>query len=113
MAGFRKVTFRDHLITVVAVVVMVALLVLGISFASRLGAVAVLPIPVLLLFLLVGWHAWEYGYCCGHCGAEFEISAFTDFISPHLLKTKYLRCPQCGKRNWAEARVKVHAHDES
>jgi DNA-directed RNA polymerase subunit RPC12/RpoP len=109
MAGFRKVNLRDRLITAVVIVVAVALIVIGIRSMARFGAVAVLPIPVLVLFLLVRWHAQQFGYCCGQCGAEFKISTFKDFISPHALTLKYLRCPQCGKRSWAQGRAKVHA----
>jgi DNA-directed RNA polymerase subunit RPC12/RpoP len=113
MSGFRKVNVRDRWINAVVIVLAVALIVIGIRSMARFGAVAVLPIPVLVLFLLVRWHARHYGYCCGHCGAEFEISTFTDFISPHILEAKYLRCPQCGKRSWAQTRAKVHAHAQS
>ena len=107
MSGFRKVNVRDRLITAVVVVVAVALIVIGIRSTARFGAVAVLPIPVLVLYLLVRWHAQQFGYCCGECGTEFEISTFQDFISPHALTVKYLRCPQCGKRSWAQVRAKV------
>jgi len=103
----RKVIGRDRVINAVVLVAAVLCIVLWVRFAGRFGALAALSIPAAILFLLVRWHASHYGYCCGHCGAEFEISAFTDFISPHTVQSKYLRCPQCGKRSWAEARAKV------
>lgn len=57
------------------------------------------------LWLLVGWHARTYAYRCRNCGHEFEISPWTDLISPHGLGKeggwKYLRCPKCGQRTRA------------
>jgi DNA-directed RNA polymerase subunit RPC12/RpoP len=60
------------------------------------GAVAVLA-------MLVRWHAAKTGYRCPGCGREFMISAWADLPSPHMLTTKYVKCPECGQRAWIEA----------
>jgi len=59
------------------------------------------------LFLLVRWHANITAYRCPKCGCEFEISFFTDFISPHFPNKKYLKCPRCGEKSWAEILMKA------
>jgi DNA-directed RNA polymerase subunit RPC12/RpoP len=60
----------------------------------------------LILVLLVKWHAATTGYQCPGCGHEFMISTLADFLSPHILTTKYVKCPQCGRRAWMEALVR-------
>jgi DNA-directed RNA polymerase subunit RPC12/RpoP len=58
------------------------------------------------LLWLVRWHSHSTGYRCSECGAEFEISALVDFISPQVPDKKYLKCPQCGKRAWDQVLMK-------
>lgn len=59
------------------------------------------------LFLLVRWHANVTAYRCLDCAEEFEISIFKDFISPHFPNKKYLKCPRCGEKGWAEVLMKT------
>ncbi|MGB9938882.1 hypothetical protein [Methanosarcina sp.] len=54
------------------------------------------------LALLVAWHAKNFAYLCPGCGEVFEISTLEDFLSPNGVNKKYLRCPRCGKRAWAD-----------
>lgn len=54
------------------------------------------------LALLVAWHARNFAYLCPGCGEVFEISTLENFISPNGVNKKYLRCPRCGKRAWAD-----------
>lgn len=54
------------------------------------------------LFLLVRWHANNTAYRCPACTWEYQISFLTDFISPQYPNKKYLECPRCGKKAWAE-----------
>jgi len=57
------------------------------------------------VFFLVLWHSKTYAYRCGHCGHEFEISLWADFISPQGINAeggwKYLKCPECRHRTRA------------
>lgn len=88
-------------------VVIVASAIILIPVAWPVGFVAWLTAFVSgSLFLLVRWHAHNTAYRCPVCGHEFEISVFTDFISPQVLDGKYLRCPQCRKRNRATVLMK-------
>lgn len=57
------------------------------------------------LYLMVRWHARSTGYRCRNCGNEFEISTFTDLVSPHGTGDggwTYLKCPRCEKRTRAK-----------
>jgi DNA-directed RNA polymerase subunit RPC12/RpoP len=60
-------------------------------------------IPILILIgllvvlpILVIWHARTHSYICKNCGFIFSISILKDFISPH----RYLKCPKCNKWAW-------------
>ncbi|MBA3972956.1 MAG: hypothetical protein C0504_01910 [Candidatus Solibacter sp.] len=55
--------------------------------------------------LLIRWHAATFGYRCPHCGREFRISAWADLFSPNNVTAKYVKCPECGRRDWMEALV--------
>ncbi|WP_011305839.1 hypothetical protein [Methanosarcina barkeri] len=55
-----------------------------------------------VLALLVLWHAKNFAYLCPGCGEVFKVSTLEDFISPNGENKKYLRCPRCGKRAWAD-----------
>ncbi|MFY9201139.1 MAG: hypothetical protein ACOX7X_06645 [Methanosarcina flavescens] len=52
--------------------------------------------------LLVTWHAKNSAYLCPRCGDVFEVSTFEDLLSPNGGNKKYVKCPQCGKRAWAD-----------
>ena len=54
------------------------------------------------LALLVAWHARNFAYLCPGCGEVFEVTALEDFLGPNGGNKKYLKCPKCGKRAWAD-----------
>jgi DNA-directed RNA polymerase subunit RPC12/RpoP len=109
--SYREVTKRNwwkvgaYTLLTVAIIVVTAVILIPIAWP--VGLVAWLAIIVSgSLFLLVRWHAGNTAYRCPACKHEFEISVFTDFVSPHVPDKKYLQCPQCGKRNWATVLMK-------
>lgn len=52
--------------------------------------------------LLVIWHTKNFAYRCPKCGEVFEVSALENFFGPNGINKKYLKCPVCGKRRWAD-----------
>lgn len=55
------------------------------------------------LYLLVRWHAKNTFYICSKCNHTFAISTLKNFLSPHMIDKKLLRCPKCGESSWFEA----------
>lgn len=51
---------------------------------------------------LVIWHTKNFAYLCPKCGKVFEISILENFLSPNGINRKYLKCPRCRRRSWAE-----------
>lgn len=39
-------------------------------------------------------------YKCKHCGHEQVIRTGTYFNAPHIGRTRYMTCPECGKKSW-------------
>ncbi len=55
------------------------------------------------LFLLVRWNSKNTAYVCPKCNEQFSISTLTDFLSPHMVTMKLLKCPGCGALSWCIA----------
>lgn len=49
-------------------------------------------------------------YKCAHCGHEQHVSTGTYFNSLHIGRTRYMKCPECGKKTWQK---KVLTKDDS
>ncbi len=111
---FREARWQDYLQVLQWLVVYLAVVILSAVFLTPqippLGFIATLLIFGVGLVLLVRWHARYTGYRCTQCEHEFEISTFTDLVSPQGTgpggSWKYLRCPKCGKRSRARVLVK-------
>ena len=39
-------------------------------------------------------------YECRHCGNKYVPSAKSMWLSMHMGRTRYMKCPKCGKRSW-------------
>ncbi len=112
MSRYTKVSKADWMKTAVYLSVYVAVLILG----TTLLVPTKWPLGFLIwifavggggLFLLVTWHARNSAYKCPSCQHEFEISDARDFISPNWTSRKYLKCPGCRERVWAELMKKT------
>ena len=43
----------------------------------------------------------EAGYCeCPHCGHRYVPEGVPFWFAMHMGRTRYLKCPECGKRGW-------------
>jgi hypothetical protein len=61
-----------------------------------------LLIVVAALAMLVERHAKNFAYLCPRCNKVFEISALEDLLGPNGVNKKYLKCPICRRKAWAE-----------
>ena len=66
---------------------------------------AVLIVSALAMILTVGLIAvgieQKAGYYeCGECGCRYMPRYWPTFFSPHMGRTRYMKCPECGKRSW-------------
>ena len=110
--SFREVTKADQLKALGYIALMIAFNVLtAVVLAPRAWPWGLIVWLILCfggsLFLLVRWHAHHTVYRCPACSSEFEISILIDFISPHFLHKKYLKCHRCDERVWATTLMKA------
>jgi DNA-directed RNA polymerase subunit RPC12/RpoP len=108
---YQEITKEDWIKTIIYVAVFIAVIIIGAIFLLPAYLYVWLIVLAGSSFLLVRWHATNFAYRCLKCGHEFEISTFTDFISPHGPSRsggwKYLKCPECHERSRATLIKKV------
>lgn len=108
MVRYRTPTRKDWTIAAIAVGALTLVNVLNAVFGiSRLGAPMAVLFAVAALLIVVRWHSATTAYRCNVCGNEFELSTLQDLFAPHMVTTKYVRCPVCNERTWAEALKKA------
>jgi len=39
-------------------------------------------------------------YACEHCGHKYVPTYKAVNLAPHMGRTRYMRCPECGKKTW-------------
>ncbi len=68
------------------------------------GGLPFLIIAVLIIatMVMVRWHTRNTAYRCQACAGAFMISAWTDFLSPHMSDRKLLQCPHCKTSDWCQ-----------
>lgn len=103
MALQRLDSRRDRWIAGGCAALLCGILALAAIRSRNVSAIGAVAGVLVLVGLLARWHAAHYAYRCPNCGQHFEIGTATDLISPHMPQTKYLKCPACGKRDWAHA----------
>ena len=74
-------------------------------------AKAVLIVSALAMILAVGIIAigieQKAGYYeCRECGCRYMPRYWQTFLAPHMGRTRYMKCPECGKRSWQKKVLK-------
>ena len=79
------------------------------------GVAAYVEVPVWIKFLLVMFAAamiltvsfvavgieQKAGYYeCQECGHRYVPTYWSTNLAPHMGRTRYMRCPECGKKSW-------------
>ncbi len=44
-------------------------------------------------------------YVCKCCKHSYQPSYLSVFLAPHMGRTRYMKCPECGKRSWQKKRI--------
>lgn len=51
-------------------------------------------------------------YECGKCGHRYVPAYGCTFFAPHMGRTRYMKCPECGKRSWQRKVLTVENAEE-
>ena len=67
--------------------------------ATALVLAGLVPLLVATPFMLRIEQTAGY-YACAKCGHKYIPTYTSVFVAMHLGRTRYMRCPECGKRGW-------------
>ena len=89
----------------------VAILTLGSITLGEGVPFGIITVVSTILFVCVGFYALkievDVGYYeCNKCHHKFKPSYLAALIAPHAHTTRYLKCPECGKRTMAKKILK-------
>ncbi|MDI6739130.1 MAG: hypothetical protein QME74_02075 [Candidatus Edwardsbacteria bacterium] len=109
---FRPITPQDRTRNIVILAVFLGLvflmLVAVVVFQKTYLAMILIAFCLVSSIALSKWAVDTYGYKCPSCKHQFEITLRMALLTPHIGDKKLLRCPACGKRDWANAVIKIH-----
>ena len=75
------------------------------SLQALLICVGLIPLLIALPFLLKIEQIAGY-YKCGKCGHKHVPKYSSVFWAMHMGWTRYMKCPECGKRSWQKKVLK-------
>lgn len=77
-------------------------IIVGALLCPRIGIGLFLAIVLIAVLLLLRWLARAWGYRCSECGGLFQLTILGQFTALNMGDERSVRCPHCGKRNWAK-----------
>ena len=101
----KRLLFSEILVGVLCIVVMLALTVIAsvcpMEEWLRITLILIGLFPILFAspFLLKIEQTAGY-YECKECKHRYVPSYKSVFIAPHVNRTRYMKCPECGKKSW-------------
>lgn len=69
------------------------------AVATPILLVSLLPLLFATPFMIRIEQTAGY-YVCAHCGHKYIPAYKNVFIAMHMGRTRYMRCPECGRRSW-------------
>lgn len=69
------------------------------STATILALASIIPLLIATPFMIRIEQTAGY-YACGKCGHKYVPAYQSVLWAPHVNRTRYMRCPHCGKRSW-------------
>ena len=87
------------LIPLIGAIVVVNVVSMEEWLASLIVGLCVLPLLIATPFMIKIEQTAGY-YKCGKCGHVYVPAYGRVFAAMHMGRTRYMRCPECGKRSW-------------
>ena len=101
----KRLLFSEILVGVLCIIVMLALTVIAsvcpMEEWLRITLILIGLFPILFAspFMLKIEQTAGY-YECKECKHRYVPSYKSVFIAPHVNRTRYMKCPECGKKSW-------------
>lgn len=87
------------LIPLLSAVIAANIIPMSEGVATALVLAGLVPLLVATPFMLRIEQTAGY-YACAKCGHKYIPTYTNVFVAMHLGRTRYMRCPECGKRGW-------------
>ena len=101
----KRLLFSEILVGVLCIIVMLALTVIAslcpMEEWLRITLILIGLFPILFaspFMLKIDQTAGDYE--CKECKHRYVPSYKSVFIAPHVNRTRYMKCPECGKKSW-------------
>lgn len=107
----KRLLFVEILVGVLCIIVMLALTVIASLCPMEewlritLILIGLFPILVACPFMLKIEQTAGF-YECKACKHRYVPTYKSVFIAPHINRTRYMKCPECGKRSWQKKVLK-------
>ncbi len=101
----RQMLRTEYLVALPAVLAGIVLVFVA-SFVSMPAWLRVVLLAFALMmifavaFIAVGIEQKAGYYACRNCGHRYVPSYWQTNLAPHAGRTRYMKCPKCGKRSW-------------
>ena len=101
----RQLLRTEYLVTVPAVLAGLALVFVACFVSMPMWPrVALLAFALVMIFavafIAVGIEQKAGYYECQSCGHRYVPTYWQTNLAPHAGRTRYMKCPECGKRSW-------------
>ena len=101
----KRLLFAEVFIGITATVVLFALIMLAAFLEMSSGLRITLIVFAFVLFLAGCFYALRIEqtagyYACKECGHRYIPTFKAVNMAPHMGRTRYMRCPQCGRKSW-------------
>ena len=101
----KKLLQVEIFVGVLSILVLFGLIMVAALFDIKDWVRAVLIIVGFIIFLCGCFMALKIEqvagyYECAHCGNKHVPTFWAVTIAPHLGRTRYMKCPKCGKKSW-------------
>lgn len=63
--------------------------------------IIILVVALIFAFIMQNWRRRYFDYQCAKCDEKFSLPVWQAVLSIHMLGSKFVKCPQCGKWGWA------------
>ena len=103
----RKLMVSMWALLIISFIFYVVILLLAVNTLEEGVLLGTIICVSTVVFVIAGFIALKFEvdagyYECKNCHHRFIPKYLTVLIAPHMCTTRYMKCPECGRRSWAK-----------
>ena len=103
----KKLMASMWTILIVSFLFYIGILLISVTILEKGFILGIIILLSTILFLVAGFIAFKFEldagyYECKNCHHKFIPSYKAALLAMHISTTRFLKCPECGKRTWAK-----------